>query len=39
MSEVTVLELRNHGEEVLERVSRGESLTVTQDGEAIAELL
>ena len=38
MSEVTVRELRNHGGEVLERVVRGESLTVTRDGEAIAEL-
>lgn len=31
-------ELRNHGGDVLERVARGESLTVTRDGEAIAEL-
>lgn len=38
MSEVTVRELRNHGGEILERVARGESLTVTRDGEAIAEL-
>lgn len=38
MSEVTVRELRNHGGDVLERVARGESLTVTRDGQAIAEL-
>jgi antitoxin (DNA-binding transcriptional repressor) of toxin-antitoxin stability system len=38
MSEVTIRELRNHGGEVLERVARGEALTVTRDGQAIAEL-
>lgn len=38
MSEVTVRELRNHGADVLQRVARGEALTVTRDGEAIAEL-
>ena len=38
MSEITVRELRNHGGEVLDRVARGESLTVTRDGQAIAEL-
>ena len=38
MDEVTVRELRNHGGEVLERVARGESLVVTRDGQAIAEL-
>ncbi len=38
MSEVTVRDLRNHGGEVLDRVVRGEALTVTRDGEAVAEL-
>jgi prevent-host-death family protein len=38
MSEVTIRELRNHGGDVLERVARGEALTVTRDGQAIAEL-
>jgi prevent-host-death family protein len=38
MSEITVRELRNHGADVLERVARGEALTVTRDGQAIAEL-
>jgi prevent-host-death family protein len=38
MNEVTVRELRNQGGRVLERVLRGESLTITRDGEAIAEL-
>jgi prevent-host-death family protein len=38
MSEITVRELRNHGADVLDRVARGEALTVTRDGQAIAEL-
>ncbi len=38
MAEVTVRELRNDGGRVLERVEQGESLTVTRDGHAIAEL-
>lgn len=38
MAEVTVRELRNHGGDVLQRVVRGEALTVTRDGQAIAEL-
>jgi antitoxin (DNA-binding transcriptional repressor) of toxin-antitoxin stability system len=38
MGEVTVRELRNHGADELKRGVRGEALTVTRDGEAIAEL-
>lgn len=38
MDEVTIRDLRNHGGEVLERVTRGEALTVTRDGRPIAEL-
>jgi prevent-host-death family protein len=38
MAEVTIRELRNEGGRVLERVARGESLTVTRDGDAVAEL-
>ena len=38
MAEVTVRELRNDGGRVLARVARGESLTVTRDGHAVAEL-
>lgn len=38
MAEVTVRELRNHGGRVLERVSKGETLTVTLDGRPVAEL-
>jgi prevent-host-death family protein len=35
---VTVRELRNDGGRVLRRVERGEAITVTRDGEPVAEL-
>lgn len=35
---VSVRELRNNGGAVLDRVARGESVIVTRDGAAIAEL-
>ena len=38
MKTVSVRDLRNNGGRVLERVARGESLTVTLDGEPVAEL-
>lgn len=38
MGEVTIRELRNRGAEVLDRVTRGEALTVTRDGAPVAEL-
>jgi prevent-host-death family protein len=38
MTEVAVRDLRNHGGEILHRVAAGETLTVTRDGEPIAEL-
>jgi len=38
MDEVTVRDLRNRGADVLERVVRGETLTVTRDGRPVAEL-
>jgi prevent-host-death family protein len=38
MKDITVRELRNRGGDVLERVARGEALTVTRAGQAIAEL-
>lgn len=38
MEEVTVRDLRNRGADVLERVARGEALTVTRDGQPVAEL-
>jgi prevent-host-death family protein len=38
MSNVSIRELRNHGGEVVDRVERGERLTVTRDGKAVAVL-
>src|SRR5215475_11047688 len=38
MAEVTVRDLRNHGGEILNRVGGGETLTVTRDGDPVAEL-
>ena len=38
MTTVSVRSLRNEGGQVLERVVRGESLTVTLDGHPVAEL-
>lgn len=38
MTEVAVRDLRNHGGKVLDRVAGGETLTVTRDGLAVAEL-
>lgn len=35
---VTVRDLRNHGGDVLDRVSRGEVVVVTRDGVPVAEL-
>jgi antitoxin (DNA-binding transcriptional repressor) of toxin-antitoxin stability system len=38
MSEVTIRELRNHGGEVVDRVARGDTVTVTRAGVPVAEL-
>jgi len=38
MAEVGVRDLRNHGGEILNRVAGGETLTVTRDGDPVAEL-
>ncbi|MBM9469385.1 type II toxin-antitoxin system Phd/YefM family antitoxin [Nakamurella leprariae] len=38
MTSVSVRDLRNRGGDVIERVLHGESLTVTRDGTAVAEL-
>lgn len=38
MGDVSVRDLRNRGGDVLDRVTRGEVLTVTRDGQPIAEL-
>lgn len=38
MAEVTIRELRNHGGEVVDRVARGERITITRAGKPVAEL-
>jgi prevent-host-death family protein len=38
MAEVSIRELRNHGGEVVDRASRGEQITITRSGRAVAEL-
>lgn len=38
MAEVSIRELRNHGGDVIDRVERGERLTVTRNGKPVAEL-
>lgn len=38
MTEVTVRELRNHGGDVIDRVARGERVTITRAGNPVAEL-
>ncbi|MCA1673473.1 MAG: type II toxin-antitoxin system prevent-host-death family antitoxin [Actinobacteria bacterium] len=38
MDEITIRDLRNRGGEVMERVERGESLTVTRAGVPVGEL-
>ena len=38
MTDVTIRELRNHGGDVVDRVRAGETVTITRDGEAVAEL-
>jgi prevent-host-death family protein len=37
-SRISVRDLRNRGGDVLDRVQRGETLTVTSDGTPVAEL-
>jgi len=38
MASVSIRELRNHGGDVIERVVRGERVTITKAGRAVAEL-
>ncbi len=38
MSEASIRDLRNHGREVVDRVQAGERVTITRDGEPVAEL-
>jgi len=38
MKAVSIRDLRNHGGEVVDRASRGEQVTITRAGQAVAEL-
>jgi prevent-host-death family protein len=38
MADVSIRELRNHGGDVVDRVARGECVTVTRSGKPVAEL-
>ena len=38
MASVSIRELRNHGGDVVDRVERGERVTITRAGKAVAEL-
>ena len=38
MADVSIRDLRNHGGDVVDRVERGERVTVTRSGKPVAEL-
>jgi prevent-host-death family protein len=38
MAQVSIRDLRNHGGEVVDRAARGEQITITRSGKAVAEL-
>ena len=38
MADVSIRDLRNHGGDVINRVARGERVTVTRSGKPVAEL-
>jgi antitoxin (DNA-binding transcriptional repressor) of toxin-antitoxin stability system len=38
MAEVSIRDLRNHGGDVVDRAARGEQITITRSGRAVAEL-
>ena len=38
MAKVTIKELRNQGDEVVDRAARGERITITRSGRPVAEL-
>lgn len=38
MAEATIRDLRNHGGDVVDRVMRGETVTITRNGTPVAEL-
>ncbi len=39
MADVSIRELRNHGGDVVDRVARGERMTITRRGKQVAELV
>lgn len=39
MSDVSIRDLRNRGGEIVDRVTRGEQVTITRSGKAVATLL
>jgi prevent-host-death family protein len=39
MADVTIRDLRNHGADVVDRVQRGEHVTVTRSGRPVARLV
>lgn len=38
MADVSIRDLRNHGGDVVDRATRGEQITITRSGRAVAEL-
>jgi prevent-host-death family protein len=38
VSDVSIRDLRNHGGDVVDRATRGEPITITRAGKAVAEL-
>jgi antitoxin (DNA-binding transcriptional repressor) of toxin-antitoxin stability system len=38
MATVSIRDLRNHGGDVVDRAARGEQITITRSGRAVAEL-
>jgi prevent-host-death family protein len=38
MADVSIRELRNHGGDVVDRAARGEAITITRAGRAVAQL-
>jgi antitoxin (DNA-binding transcriptional repressor) of toxin-antitoxin stability system len=38
MADVSIRDLRNHGGDVVDRAARGEQITITRSGKAVAEL-
>jgi prevent-host-death family protein len=38
VADVSIRELRNHGGEVVDRATRGEQITITRSGKAVAQL-